>query len=125
MSGRNLATSSAQPAVSLLTEKNHPSGSTTTSKRSFDTSIPQKESMAIPSFQYSPDRPRVITYIQLDYARFLSFETIRDFFATIAMHSCYESEASKEYFEAQQAIDRAMTEALWRSNEVDVYGFYR
>src|SRR5262245_54495077 len=47
VSGRNLATSSAQPAVSLLTEKNHPSGSTTTSKRSFDTSIPQKESMAI------------------------------------------------------------------------------
>src|SRR5262245_19203559 len=33
VSGRNLATSSAQPAVSLLTEKNHPSGSTTTSKR--------------------------------------------------------------------------------------------
>src|SRR5262245_42297953 len=47
VSGRNLATSSAQPAVSLLTEKNHPSDSTTTSKRSFDTSIPQKESMAI------------------------------------------------------------------------------
>src|SRR5262249_7616987 len=47
VSGRNLATSSAQPAVSLLTEKNHPSGSTTTSKRSFDTSTPQKESMAI------------------------------------------------------------------------------
>src|SRR6516165_794464 len=46
-SGRNLTTSSAQPVVSLLTEKNHPSGSTTTSKRSFDTSIPQKESMAI------------------------------------------------------------------------------
>src|SRR5262249_42448371 len=45
--GRNLTTSSAQPAVSLLTEKNHPSGSTTTSERSFDTSIPQKESMAI------------------------------------------------------------------------------
>jgi hypothetical protein len=30
---------------------------------------------------------------------------------------------AKEYFEAQQAIDRAMTEALWRSNEVDVYTF--
>src|SRR2546430_3231297 len=39
-SGRNLATSSAQPAVSLLTEKNQPSGSTTTSRRSFDTSMP-------------------------------------------------------------------------------------
>src|SRR5215831_17606037 len=28
---------------------------------------------------------------------------------------------SKEYFEAKQAIDRAFTEALWRSNRVDVY----
>jgi putative tryptophan/tyrosine transport system substrate-binding protein len=35
------------PAAAVLTEKNHPSGSTTTSKRSFETSIPQKESMAI------------------------------------------------------------------------------
>jgi hypothetical protein len=34
------------------------------------------------------------------------------------MHACYEN--SKEYFEAQQAIDRALTEALWRSNRVDV-----
>src|SRR5262249_4990539 len=47
VSGRNLATSSAQPAVSLLTEKNHPSGSTTTSKLSFDTSTTHKELMAI------------------------------------------------------------------------------
>ena len=52
--------------------------------------------------------------------RLLSFETIHDFFATIAEHACYDSRDGKEYFEAQQAIDRAMTEALWRSNEVDV-----
>jgi hypothetical protein len=37
------------------------------------------------------------------------------------MHTCYETHDSKEYFTAQQAIDRAMTEALWRSNRVDVY----
>ena len=43
----DLTVPDGQPAVSLLTEKNHPSGSTTTSKRSFDTSTPQKESMAI------------------------------------------------------------------------------
>src|SRR5262245_5835328 len=36
------------PAGCVVTyRKEHPSGSTTTSKRSFDTSIPQKESMAI------------------------------------------------------------------------------
>jgi hypothetical protein len=73
-----------------------------------------------PSFRYSADDPRVITYIHLDDVRLLSFETIRDFFAAIAEHACYDSRDGKEYFEAQQAIDRAMTEALWRSNEVDV-----
>jgi hypothetical protein len=36
-----------QAAMPVVGKKNHPSGSTTTSKRSFDTSIPQKESMAI------------------------------------------------------------------------------
>jgi hypothetical protein len=74
-----------------------------------------------PSGRYSPDHPCVITYLHLDYVRLLSFKTIRDFFDVIAMHACYYSRDSKEYFEAQQAIDRAMTEALWRSNEVDVY----
>jgi hypothetical protein len=73
-----------------------------------------------PRFSYSADDPCVITYIHLDDVRLLSFETIRDFFAAIAEHACYDIRDGKEYFEAQQAIDRAMTEALWRSNEVDV-----
>jgi hypothetical protein len=56
----------------------------------------------------------------LDHRRHCE-RTIRDFFAAIAEHACYDSRDGKEYFEAQQAIDRAMTEALWRSNEVDVH----
>jgi hypothetical protein len=32
-----------------------------------------------------------------------------------------DSRNSKEYLETQQAIDRALTKALWRSNRVDVY----
>jgi hypothetical protein len=74
---------------------------------------------------YSADDPRVSTYIHLDNVRLLSFETIRDFFAAIAELACYDSRDGEEYFKtqikAQQAIDRAMTEALWRSNEVDVH----
>jgi pectin methylesterase-like acyl-CoA thioesterase len=31
------------------------------------------------------------------------------------------SRDGKEYLAAQQAIDRAMTRALWRSNEIDVH----
>jgi len=77
--------------------------------------------LEVEPFSYSADDPRVITYIHLDDVRLLSFETIRDFFAAIAEHACYDSRDGKEYLEAQQAIDRAMTEALWRSNEVDVY----
>jgi hypothetical protein len=73
-----------------------------------------------PLFKYNPDRPELITRIHLEYVRLLSLETIRDFFHAIGMHACcYKN--SKEYFEAQQAIDRALTKALWRSNRVDVY----
>src|SRR5262245_120271 len=81
--------------------------------------------LEVAPFSYSTDDPRVITYIHLDYVRLLSFQTIRDFFAAIAEHACYDSRDRNEYFKtqqaAQQAIDRAMTEALWRSNEVDAY----
>ena len=77
--------------------------------------------LEVEPFSYSADDPRVITYIHLDDVRLLSFETIRDFFAAIAEHACYDSRDGKEYFKAQLAIDRAMTEALWRSNEVDVH----
>jgi hypothetical protein len=44
---RSCSTSSAQPAASLLTEEHCSSGNTVMSKRSFDTSIPPKESIAI------------------------------------------------------------------------------
>jgi hypothetical protein len=78
--------------------------------------------LEIQPFMYDKaDGQSVITRIHLDYVRLLTFGTIRDFFAAIAMHACYESRDSKEYLEAQQAMDRAMTEALWRSNAVDVY----
>jgi hypothetical protein len=79
--------------------------------------------LEVEPFTFRTDHPRVITHIHLDYPRLLPFDTIRDFFVTIACRVCYDSLDSKEYFQAQQAIDRAMTEALWRSNQVDVYNF--
>ena|SRR5215831_9398203 len=69
--------------------------------------------------RYSADDPRVSIYIHLDYVRLLSFQTIRNFFAAIAEHACFYSRDDKDFFGAQQAIDCAMTQALWRSNEVD------
>jgi hypothetical protein len=44
---RNCSTSLAQPAASFGTEEHCSSGNTMTSSRSFDTSIPPKESIAI------------------------------------------------------------------------------
>jgi hypothetical protein len=44
---RSCSTSSAQPATSLFTEEHCSSGNTMTSRRSFDTSIPPNESIAI------------------------------------------------------------------------------
>src|SRR4029453_1777876 len=44
---RNCSTSLVQPAASLLTEAHFSSGKSMTSKRSFDTSIPPNESIAI------------------------------------------------------------------------------
>jgi hypothetical protein len=76
-----------------------------------------------PRFSYSADDPRVTTYIHLDHVRLLSFETIRDFFAAIALHTCDFSPGTKEYVEAQQAIDRAMTEVLWQISQVSRFGF--
>jgi hypothetical protein len=72
-------------------------------------------------FHYSADSPRVLTRIHLHDARLLPFKTIRDFFDAIAQHTCYYQADGKEYFDAQQAIDRAMTETLWRSYRVDVH----
>jgi hypothetical protein len=68
---------------------------------------------------YRADHPGVTTHIHLDYVRLLPFDAIRDFLKSIAGCVCYNS-LGKEYFQAHQAIDHAMTEALWRSNHLDV-----
>jgi hypothetical protein len=72
---------------------------------------------------YRADHPNVTTHIHLNCARLLPFDTIREFLKAIAGHVCYNSLDSKEYFQAHQAIDRAMMEALWRSNQLDVQNF--
>jgi hypothetical protein len=51
----------------------------------------------------------------------LPFDTIRDFLKSIAEYTCCHDD--KEYFQTQQTIDRAMTEALWRSNQLDIHNY--
>jgi hypothetical protein len=71
-----------------------------------------------PGIQYSAETPRVITRIQLEFVRVLSFDAIRTFLTDIADHTCDLYENTEERFQAEQAIDRAMTEVLWRTSQV-------
>jgi hypothetical protein len=72
--------------------------------------------------QYSAENPQVITHVQLDFVRVLSFDVIRTFLTNIALHTCDFRRGTKEYFQAEQAIDRAMTEVLWQINRVSRFG---
>jgi len=73
-------------------------------------------------FQYSAENPHVITHVQLDFVRVLSFDAIRTFLTTIALHTCDFHPGTKEYVQAEQAIDRAMTEVLWQINRTSRFG---
>jgi hypothetical protein len=72
--------------------------------------------------QYSVESPQVITHVKLDFVRVFSFDTIRTFLTDIALHTCDFSPVTKEYVQAQQAIDRAMTEVLWHISQVSRFG---
>jgi hypothetical protein len=77
--------------------------------------------LAVEAGYYHADHPNVTTYIHLDCARWLPFDTIRDFLTSIAGDTCCHDD--KEYFKAQQTIDHAMMEVLWRSNHLDVENY--
>jgi hypothetical protein len=76
----------------------------------------------MPRGRYSAEHPDVITHIRLYHLRLLPFAAIRDFFTTIASYTCYDSENKEKHFQTQQEIDRAMTEVLWRNNQI-VYDY--
>jgi hypothetical protein len=74
-----------------------------------------------PGVQYA-ENPQVITHVQLDFVRVLSFDAIRTFLTDIALHTCDFRPGTKEYFQAEHAIDRAMTEVLWQISRVSRFG---
>jgi hypothetical protein len=67
--------------------------------------------------------PRVIAELELEDVRLLSFDSVRDFLVAIALHTCDPAPGSKEYIDAQQAIDRAMTAVVWEAIRVSEYDF--
>jgi hypothetical protein len=77
-----------------------------------------------PGFKYSAESPQIITHVELDFVRLLPFDTIRTFLTDIALHTCDFHRGTEEYFQAQQAIDRAATEVLWHISRVTQFGVY-
>jgi hypothetical protein len=65
--------------------------------------------------------PRVIAEIEIEDVRLLSFDSVRDFLVAIARHTCDRALDSKEYIDAQQAIDRAMIAVLWQAVRVSEF----
>lgn len=78
--------------------------------------------LEVSDFFYRTGAPRVITRLRLDYVRLLSFDAVRNFLSAIALHTCDASPNSKEYSQATQAIDRAMTEVLWQTQQISTFG---
>jgi len=78
--------------------------------------------LEVSDFFYRTEAPRVITRLRLDYVRLLSFDAVQNFLSAIALHTCDASPNSKEYSQATQAIDRAMTEVLWQTQQISTFG---
>ena len=74
-----------------------------------------------PGLDYSAETPELRTEIQLDNVRLLSFDNITGFLGDISTHVCDSDPKSDEYFNASQAIVRALTKVLWESQTITQY----
>jgi hypothetical protein len=73
--------------------------------------------LEVSDFDYDTENPRVIVLIELQFARLLSFQNIRDFFGAIVQHIC----DPKEHTYAWQAIEHAILEMLWRTQRISQF----
>ena len=71
-----------------------------------------------PGYAHNASTPKVITEVELDKARLLSFHSIVEFLHNIAMHVCEQKPESGEHFDANQAIVSAVTEMLWQNQQI-------
>jgi hypothetical protein len=75
-----------------------------------------------PDWRYSTESPRVEVFIELDWVRLLALGTIRSLLTVIAMHISEYRPGTVEYVQTNQAIDLAMMEVLWRTQEISRFG---
>ena len=71
---------------------------------------------------YSTRNPSVVTHLEIEWARLLSFGSIQSFLREIALHTCEPRPGTAEYLQAHQQIDRAMMAALWQNQEISQFG---
>jgi hypothetical protein len=73
-------------------------------------------------WQYSTESPHVIAHIELDWVRLLPLGTIRSFLTDIALHMSEYRSGTIEYLQTNQAIDLAMMDVLWKTQEISEFG---
>jgi len=71
---------------------------------------------------YDAATPEVITEIEIDSVRLLSYDTIEDFLSTIASYVCDRNPKDrKSHTDPNQAIVGALTKALWDTHHISEF----
>ena len=71
-----------------------------------------------PGYRYSAENPNVITEIEIDSVRLLSFGSVAGFLKDIAAHVCDSKAKTDSNFDANSAIVGALTKALWETQRI-------
>ena len=69
-----------------------------------------------PGVHYSAENPKLLTSIEIDWVRLLSFEAVVSFLAYIADHVCKDG---GERMQASQSIHFALTKVLWKTQRFE------
>jgi hypothetical protein len=70
-------------------------------------------------FEYSTEKPNIVTRIKLDWVRLLRYDDIVGFLTTMAIHVCRREDRA----EWRLAIESAMTKALWQTHHISEFGW--
>jgi hypothetical protein len=69
-------------------------------------------------FPFYISEKKVRMHIKLNWILLFAFDAVDDFLASVAAHVCYSGVNTKEYFETNLAIHRALLGLLWETEQV-------
>jgi hypothetical protein len=72
----------------------------------------------MPGYPYTAESRTVMTDIEVESVRLLSFDSITEFLGAIAMHVCDSKNKTDETSDVHQAITTALTKALWKNQQI-------